>query len=195
MNRRLGKLTPLLLLAFAALVLGACGESDSKVTTGTYAGESGANAPYLNVGPLVYEVQISRELNPTNSEDQAYLRGLSPAERQLEPGQEFFAVFLQVYNHTSQTQTAASGIQIYDAVGNVYSPLVPGPANEFAYRGGNIPAQGMIPEPDTTAAAGHSQGAVLLYKIKVVSLDNRPIKVKITNPFDFAEAATAELDV
>jgi hypothetical protein len=195
MNRRLRTLTPLLLLALAALALGACGESDSKVTTGTYAGESGKNAPYLNVGPLVYEVQISRELNPANSEDQAYLQGLTPAERQLEPGQEWFAVFMQVWNHTEMTHPAATGIQIFDTEGNVYSPIVPGPTNEFAYRGGYLRPEGMIPEADTTAAAGHTQGAVLLYKIKVLSLDNRPIKVKISNPLDFAETATAELDV
>ena len=53
----------------AALALGACGDSHTRVTTGTYAGASGKNAPYLNVGPLIYEVQISRELNPYNSED------------------------------------------------------------------------------------------------------------------------------
>ena len=72
------------------------------MTTGTYAGESGANAPYLNVGPLIYQVQLSRELNPYNIEDSAYLQGLTPAQRQLEPGQEWFAVFMQVYNNTSR---------------------------------------------------------------------------------------------
>ena len=38
-----------LLVALAllfALTLAACGDSHTKVTTGTYAGESGANAPY-----------------------------------------------------------------------------------------------------------------------------------------------------
>jgi hypothetical protein len=195
MRPRLRKLSPVLLLAAGAIALGACGESESKVTTGTYAGESGQNAPYLNVGPLVYQVQLSRQLNPSNSEDAAYLAGLTPAERKLEPGQEFFGVFMQVWNHTSHPQTAADGITIYDTQGNVYSALTPGPANEFAYRAGTIRAEGMIPEPDTTAASGHTQGALLLYKINVVSLDNRPIKVKIANPEKLTEVATAELDV
>ena len=81
------------LLLLASLLLGACGESHTKVTTGTYAGESGANAPYLDVGPLVYEVQLSRELNPADEEDASYLVGLSSAQRTLRPGEEWFAAF------------------------------------------------------------------------------------------------------
>ena len=75
MSSRLRKLPLLALVLLAALALGACGDSHTKVTTGTYAGESGANAPYLDVGPLVYEVQLSRQLNPYDVEDAAYLQG------------------------------------------------------------------------------------------------------------------------
>src|SRR5262249_38069519 len=71
------KLASLALPALAALALGACGSSHSRVTTGTYAGESGASAPYLDVGPLTYEVQLSRALNPYNVEDASYLQGLT----------------------------------------------------------------------------------------------------------------------
>src|SRR6202051_3615067 len=98
----------------AALAAGACGDSHTKATGGTYAGESGANAPYLDVGPLVYEVQLSRQLSPFDIEDSAYLGGLSAAQRVLTPGQEWFAVFLQVYNHTSQALPAASSVTITD---------------------------------------------------------------------------------
>jgi len=179
----------------AALALGACGDSHTKVTTGTYAGESGANAPYLNVGPLVYEVQLSRELNPTNEEDAAYLRGLGAAESKLEPGQEWFAVFVQVYNNGDHSQRAAETMTITDTQGNSYAPIVPSSINSYAYRGGVVAAKGQIPPPDTTADSGPTQGSLLLYKIKVQSLDNRPLELKITNPEDLAESASAELDV
>jgi hypothetical protein len=179
----------------AILALGACGESHTKVTSGTYAGESGANAPYLDVGPLKYEVQLSRELNPTNSEDAAYLAGLPEAERKLAPGQEWFAVFLQVYNTGSQPQPAARSISITDTQGNTYAPLAPPASNSYAYRAGNVPAKGQLPESDTTADAGPTQGALLLFKIQTVSLDNRPLQLKITDPQDLAESASAELDV
>jgi hypothetical protein len=177
------------------LLLGACGDSHTKVTTGTYAGESGVNAPYLDVGPLVYEVQLSRQLNPYDAEDATYLEGLSPAERKLEPGQEWFGVFVQVYNHTSQTQLASSDLTIADTQGNHYTPLVPRGSDPFIYRGGPVQAKSQIPEPNSVADDSPIQGALLLYKIKVISLDNRPIELKIADPADASQAASAELDV
>jgi hypothetical protein len=187
---------PLVALALlAALALGACGDSHSRVTTGTYAGESGANAPYLDVGPLTYEVQLSRELSPYNLEDAAYLQGLTAAQQKLEPGQEWFGVFMQVYNNSSQPHPASESVTISDTQNNVYSPVVPGPTNPFAYRGGIIPATGRLPEPSSTAANGPTQGVLLLYKIQIVSLDNRPLELKIVDPTNSAETASAELDV
>ena|ERR1700691_755794 len=195
-SRRLRKPTlALALLLLAALALSACGNSETKVTTGTYAGESGQNAPYLNVGPLIYEVQLSRELNPANIEDAAYLEGLTPLERALKPGEEWFAVFIQVYNHTSVAHLGASTITISDTQNNVYTPIVPDQSNQFAYRGGFIPANSQIPVASSVAANGGTQGALLLYKIQVVSLDNRPLKIRIVDPQDATQTASAELDV
>ena len=73
--------------------------------------------------------------------------------------------------------------------------MVPGPSNPFAYRGGIIPAKGRLPELSTVAANGPTQGVLLLYKIHVVSLDNRPLEVKIVDPLNPAITANAELDV
>lgn len=195
MFSRLRKLPLAVLALVAVLALSACGDSHTKVTTGTYAGESGANAPYLDVGPLIYEVQLSRELNPADTEDAAYLQGLSPADRQLGPGQEWFAVFVQVYNNGSGALPAANDLTIADTQGNVYQPIVPDETNPFAYRAGMVPGKGRLPVPSSTAASGPTQGALLLYKIHIVSLDNRPLKLRIANPADPAETASAELDV
>lgn len=195
-SRRLRKSSlALVLLLLAALALSACGNSETKVTTGTYAGESGQNAPYLNVGPLVYEVQLSRELNPANVEDAAYLQGLTPLQRRLAPGQEWFGVFVQVYNHTSVPHLGASAIAISDTQNNFYAPIVPNQTNQFAYRGGFIPAESQIPVASSIAANGGTQGALLLYKIRVVSLDNRPLTIHIVDPRDATQRASAELDV
>jgi hypothetical protein len=179
----------------AMLALSACGESHSRVVTGTYAGESGANAPYLDVGPLIYEVQLSRELNPSNTEDASYLRGLSAEQRQLKPGEEWFAVFVEVFNNSSRELPAAKEISIADTQGNVYTPLAQEEVNPFTYRGGMVPAKGQLPSPGTTAADGPTQGALLLFKIQVVSLDNRPLELKIVDPSNPAQTASAELDV
>lgn len=191
----LEKTAPLALLLAGALALGACGDSHTRVSTGTYAGESGQNAPYLDVGPLIYEVQLSRELNPADTEDSSYLQGLSAAQRKLGPGEEWFAVFLQVYNESSKAHPAAKAITISDTQGNVYSPISPGAVNDFAYRPGSVPSKGRVPALDTVAADGPTQGALLLYKIKLASLDNRPLEIKIVDPLDAARVANAELDV
>jgi hypothetical protein len=187
------------LLAIAALVavlaLSACGDSHTRVTTGTYAGESGQNAPYLNVGPLVYEVQLARELNPANIEDAAYLKGLTPLERHLDPGQEWFAVFMEVFNNSSVPLPAATNLTISDTQNNIYTPIVPDYTNEFAYRGGLVPAKNQLPLPESVASQGATNGALLLYKIQVVSLDNRPLELKIVDPHNPTQTASAELDV
>jgi hypothetical protein len=183
------------LFAAALFTVAGCGESHTKVTTGTYAGESGANAPYLNVGPLAYEVQQSRQLSPFDTEDAAYLRGLSPLQGAITREQEWFAVFLQVYNRSSSSHQAASSFTIRDTQGNVYKPLVPEQANSFVYRAEAVPAKGRLPAPDSVAASGPTQGAVLLYKIQINSLNNRPLKLTIVDPSDPAQTATAELDV
>jgi hypothetical protein len=183
------------LLAAALLTGAGCGESHTKVTTGTYAGESGANAPYLDVGPLTYEVQLSRQLNPFDTEDAAYLQGLSPLQRALTHEQEWFAVFLQVYNKTSSTAQAASSLTITDTQGNIYKPLEPAQPNGFVYRAEAVPGKGRLPVADSVAAAGPTQGALLLYKIQIASLNNRPLKLTIVDPADPSQRASAELDV
>ncbi len=195
MRPRKLRLAALAVLLPLALITSACGDSHTRVTKGTYAGESGANAPYLNVGPLIYEVQLSRELNPFNSEDAQYLQGLEGREAKLEPGQEWFAVFLQVYNNGNQELSASNDISIYDTQGNTYTPIVPNDTNEFAYRGGTVPAKSQLPVPGTVADQVGSQGQVLLFKIEVVSLDNRPIKLKIVDPEEPRQFALATLDV
>jgi hypothetical protein len=195
MSSPLRKLPLLAVALLAALVLGACGDSHTKVTTGTYAGESGQNAPYLDVGPLIYEVQLSRQLNPSNSEDSAYLEGLSASERTLGAGQEWFAVFVQVYNNSSRALTSASELKIHDTQGNTYVPLVPNQTNAFVYRPTAVPAKGQLPLPDTVAGVGPTQGALLLYKIHSASLDNRPLELTIVDPSNPAQSASAELDV
>ena len=176
----------------ALMLLAGCGSSHSRVSTGTYAGESGANAPYLDVGPLIYEVQISRQLNPWNTADATYLQGVPPAQGKLLPGQEWFAVSLQVYNETTKPLLATSAIALSDTQGNIYRPVPLGPTNLFAYRGGIVRSKNMLPIPGTPARVFGSQGQLLLFKIATISLDNRPLEIHIVSPHS---SASAELDV
>jgi hypothetical protein len=195
MARLPSKPVRLVLALVGTVALGACGDSHTRVSTGTYAGESGANAPYLNVGPLVYEVQLSRQLSPYDPEDASYLEGLTPAERRLESGEEWFAVFIQVYNDSSTPHLTATSLAVTDTLGNTYNPVLPDRRNPFAYRVGMVPPKGLLPPPDSVAHSGPIQGALLLYKIKLASLDNRPLNLTIIDPTDPRQIASAELDV
>ncbi|HEY2181821.1 MAG TPA: hypothetical protein VGH09_09145 [Solirubrobacteraceae bacterium] len=195
MSTRLRKLTLLAAAVLVALTLAACGDSHTRVTTGTYAGESGKNAPYLNVGPLVYQVQVSRELNPYDPGDGPYLSGLTAEQKKLEPGQEWFGVFVQVYNNHTERLPAATQFTVTDTQGNTYTPIMASAVNPFSYRGGTVPGNGRVPQPDTIAAQGPTQGALLLFKIRTVSLDNRPLTFHVVDPNDAAQTASAELDV
>ena len=187
---------PLVLPALLALLaLSACGQAHTRVTTGTYAGEGGADAPYLYVGPLIYQVQVSRQLNPFNVEDAAYLQGIPLAERKLEPGEEWFGVFMQVYNTSNLAHQATTDLTVSDTQNNTYTPIVLSATNLFAYRGGLVPANSQLPAPGTIAYLDSSQGPLVLYKIQIASLNNRPMQIKIVNPENPTETASAELDV
>jgi hypothetical protein len=195
MFSRLRKLPLLTLAVLAVFGLSACGDSHTKVTSGTYAGEAGKAAPYLNVGPLLYEVQISRQLNPFNHEDATYLQGLSAGEAKLEPGEEWFGVFVQVYNISNAPHLDANDFTITDTQNNTYTPLALGGANAYAYRQGIVGSKNQIPKLGTVADDFGPQGALLLYKIQTASLENRPLELKITDPEDPSESASVILDV
>lgn len=179
----------------AAISIAACGNANTRETTGTYAGEDGAAAPYLSVGPLLYNVQISRALNPYDTEDSAYLEGLTPAQRELKPGEEWLGVFIRVYNETGKQQPDANEITVSDTEGNVYHPVNPNSYNLYTYRPGMVPEKGDIPLIGSTAYSGPTGGALLLYKIKLESLENRPLTLKVVSPTNPSETASAELDV
>jgi hypothetical protein len=195
MFSRLRKLPLVLPTLAAVLALSACGQSHTRITSGTYAGENGANAPYLYVGSLAYEVQLSRQLNPFNAEDAAYLQGVPAAERKLSTGQEWFAVFMQVYNSTPRQYKASNDIVISDTENTTYTPLELGEINLFAYRASPVAPHSQLPVPGTIADDAPAQGQLLLYKIQIASLDNRPLQIKIVNPENPSESASAELDV
>ncbi len=105
-------------------------------------------------------------------------------------------MFLQIYNNSSIPHPIADNPTISDTEDNVYSPIVPALTNQFAYRTATIiAADSQLPQPSTVAANGGTQGLLLLYKIQVASLDNRPLRLKIVDPTNITQTASAELDV
>ncbi|HWI70350.1 MAG TPA: hypothetical protein VNT55_00230 [Baekduia sp.] len=171
----------------AATSLTACG-SEEEPTAGTTEGV------YVNTGDLKYQVQISRQLNAKDFEDRDYLTGL-PAGESLEPGQEYFAVFMRVFNTTKSDHPAASQFVIRDTTGKEYKPIaIDTNINRTAYRAAVVHGGDQIPVPGSLARENLTQGGLILFKVENSSYASRPLELNITPP-EGGKSATVDLDV
>lgn len=173
---------PLTLLAVLLASAGAtaCGNHPDKEAREVHTHSEGL---YLDVGDLKYQVQVSRQLNPDDVQDRPYLLGVPAAERELEPDEVWFGVFLRVQNETDAALTPASDIEIVDTQEEVFEPLALAPENVYAYRPSEaIPAGDILPLKDTPAFDSPIQGQLLLFKLTLTALDNRPLEFKIEEP-------------
>ncbi len=173
-----------LLSAAAALGLAACGQEAQE--RGSFQSENAQVAEtegiYLTLDEMKYQVQASRQLNPLLIDDKAYLEGVSADDRELGSDEVWFAVFLRVENETEETLEVAEDFEIRDTQESIYRPVSIEAGNDFAYRPGPIEGKELYPLPNSPAGERPPQGAVLLFKIKRISLDNRPLELLITSP-------------
>jgi hypothetical protein len=177
------------LVAAAGLLAAGCGD---KQATETFAADEGT---IVTVGPLAYQVQISRYLNPGDTEDKAYLSGL-PAGTQLdEQGQLWFGVFVRIKNYSKQTQTPApaSGYTITDTVGDTYHPVqLNRQLNWYAYTPTKILPAAWFPNQETTAGINPIDGELLVFRFPVGTFQNRPLDLHISQG---GHSATITLDL
>ncbi len=181
MTNRLLRL-PLLAAAalLAALTLVACGGTGHPPTTH---GES--EGAYIQAGPLIYQVQMSRELNPANVEDIEYLEGLPVDTPRLAGDEEWFGVWLRVQNDTDEAHTSASEFKIVDTTGTEYEPIELPETNTLAYQPTSIATDGFAPvqpDPESAAGMGPNNGEMLLFRLRTNVYDNRPLEFEIAPP-------------
>jgi hypothetical protein len=173
---RTARLIALLALSTVALLAAGCGQKANQIRT---IGDT--EGLYVDVGPLTYQVQISRYLNPADVEDRAYLQGLSAADRKLAGDQVWFGVFMRVQNYTDQTHTPASDMSIRDTQKNVYRPVsFAASQNPFVYQPRPLVGSGVLPDPESAPANGPIGGALILFKLNVDSIQNRPLELEIS---------------
>jgi hypothetical protein len=178
-----------LLLAAVSLLAAGCGDKTNSQT------EAQTEGLYMDAGPLLYQVQVSRFLNPADPEDIAYLSGL-PAGTPTQPakGEVWFAVFMQVRNPTHETQNPTTQFSIKDTQGVEYQPIPLNPKqNPFAYVAAPLGPGGLIPGIETPAYNGPIQGSLILFKLKYSSTQNRPLTLKIDD--GAGGVATVDLDL
>jgi hypothetical protein len=180
----------LTLAAAASLVLGlaACGNRESHPTTADNEGV------YVDAGPITYQVQISRQLNPFSIEDKEYLSGAAGATAP-KPDEEWFAVFLWAKNQTKSVQTTTDSFDIVDTQGNKYYPVpINAQVNRYAWTAQTLKPLGTEPAPDSPASYSPTQGAELLFKINVSAYANRPLTLEINAPGQ-ASPSSVSLDL
>jgi hypothetical protein len=187
---RFSKLNIALVALTLALVpaLSACGHKEDVVTTAKTEG------PYIDLGPLQYQVQISRQLNPALVEDGPYLQGISPADAKLKPTETWFGVFVRVTNDTGKYQPAANDFSIDDTQHHVFKPIALPASNGFAYEGGVLPPKSQLPPIDSAASVTSINGQLLLFKLNLDSLANRPLELHFTGAGQ-SDEARIDLDV
>ena len=187
--RRLPRLIVLTAALACAVLVAGCG---NRIAVRTVAATEGL---YLDIDDLKYQIQLSRYLNPTDVEDHTYLTGLPPGTAQPAGDETWFAVFIRVANPHDTPIASADNFEIVDTQGNSFKPIPLDPkVNPFAYVPGVIPPQGQIPPADSIASEGPvKQGALLLFKIKTDSLQNRPLEFRFKR--GNGTTGTVDLDV
>jgi hypothetical protein len=160
--------------AVAVLGLAACGQ----ISHPTNAGSEGI---YVDAGPVTYQVQLSRQLNPYNVEDKAYLAGQSAAAPTRD--QEYLAIFMWAENQGKSNATTTDSFDIVDTQGNKYYPIKLNPqVNPFAWTSQTLAPNAQEPTPGSQAYFGTSQGGELLFELNNSIYSNRPLTLEIHAP-------------
>ncbi len=163
----------LLVLALASVVLSGCGEKKAV----TLEGKEGER---INLGGLVYQVQLSRILNVRDVEDAQYTRALPAPARD----ESYYGVFMRVDNEESEKPLTPIGLEsmkIVDAGENEFRPI-PIDAPGMAYASVELGKGDRIPVPDSAADNNPEKGAVIVFKIPYKLLENRPLILKLEGP-------------
>jgi hypothetical protein len=170
---RLARIVLLSLVALAALAATGCGNKTDTAIIGETEGI------YVTVDELTYQVQISRILNPASTEDQAYLVGL-PEGEEPSPEEVWFGIFMRVENETDEALPAAEDFRIVDTQETEFEPVeLDQEINSFGYEPRTIPPGELLPAANSAASDSTIQGALVLFKLEVQSLYNRPLELVI----------------
>jgi hypothetical protein len=190
---RLRRPLAILVALLASGGLAACGKHPDENAPVVRAETEGL---YLDIGDLKYQVQISRELNPHDLQDRSYLEGVPVAQRGLKPDQVWFGVFLRVENETGVAHPPSNDIEIVDTQEASFRPVPLAPANAFAYRSADpVPANDVVPLRDTPAFDTPIRGSLILFKLTLTSLGNRPLELHIVGRTGRQQTGIIDLDV
>jgi hypothetical protein len=163
-----GALALAFVLALAVLGVAGCGNDLGR--------EADEGVP-IQLGDLKINVSETRFLNPSQPDDKQYLAG-----QQLPPpsDQAFLGVFLTMHDTGDDPLRIpdVSAMSITDTTGADYQ-AIPSHTPFAAPLGTTLAAGGDVPAPDTPAASGPTQGALVLFLLPQGITENRPLKLEI----------------
>ena len=187
MKRALSSTTRLGAIA-AAVVAIAVGVVLSGCDTSPENADQVSEGMGIKLDDLLFNVQITRQLNPGDTEDKAYLVGQKP----LGPNQYFLGVFMRVQNQGDTSAQVPSDMSVVDTVGDSFKPL---PSDSlFALKlGDTLHGGDELPEGESVAANGPIQGSMVLFRITTSAIQDRPLTLHITT--STGSAGEVELDL
>ena len=148
---------------------------------------------YVDVGELDYQVQISRQLNPSVAPDKGYFSGLPDYVGELTEDEVWFGVSVRVQNQTDEPHESTDEFTIEETTGETFTPIeMDEEDNPLSYTAKEIPPHSTYPDTDELAGDSPTQGGMLLFKIPYSQLGNRPLVFKIEGDGD---EATVDLDI
>lgn len=178
----------LLICSLAAVALSGCGAKDD------YTSQADTEGIWIDVGPLDYHIQGSRQLNPNAVPDDRYLAGVPASVKPPTGSETWFAVFLRVENKTDEEAVTATDFEIEDTEGDVYRPIeLDTNANAFAYGPQRLGPSEVVPHPDSTQEFDSTAGSMLLFKLPLSVYSNRPLELKVKAPAGSEEPKEATL--
>jgi hypothetical protein len=180
----------LTIVCVLALAIGvaACGKESHPT-----AADANNNGFYVDAGPITYQLQISRELNPYDIEDKGYLAGVTSTAPN--PDELWFGVFLWAKNQSGSAATTANSFDIVDTQGNVYHPVVVNSQlNPYAWTPTTLNPLETYPVPSSTPYYGPTQSGLLVFKLNTSVYANRPLTLRIHAPGQ-AQPSTISLDL
>jgi hypothetical protein len=88
--------------------------------------------------------------------------------------------------------TPTTDFAVRDNQGDSFRPLVLPKTNPFAYRPKVLAKKSCVPPSGSLAASGPTAGAMLMFKVPVAAVENRPLELEIKAG---EESDRVELDI
>jgi hypothetical protein len=166
--RRLAFILLTLLAAMAPLAAAGCGSTEER--------SSGAEGEFVHVDDTLYQVQLTRLLNPRQRPDDVLLTGQPPPARM----ETYLAVFVRIENKGSKPYSPPRDMKVIDTVGNQYLPLDATRSGFGLDFGHPIDPGSQAPPPNSPAAEGPDASSMILFRVRLQSAtDNLPLVLEV----------------